>query len=300
MKELHDFLRRESSADLLPWRAQQAASARFQLSPAFVEEAALTLGLTPVRYQRNRNTISAADQLRLFRSRVAVIGLGGLGGHILEALARLGVGTIVVIDPDVFQEHNLNRQVLSTLSSLGCPKVQAAAARVREINPAVTIVPIQAAYTPENGRELLERCDVVVDGLDCILTRLALAKACSELRIPMVHGAIAGWYGQVTTQFPGDQTMQQLYGRAPGKGIEQHLGNPSFTPALVASIETAEVCKILLGVGDTLKNRKISIDLLEMTFEEIVFERSPQERPAPDQLVWYVDETVTHSVMNPD
>ena len=88
--------------------------------------------------------------------------------------------------------------------------------------------------------------------------------------IPLVHGAIAGWYGQVTTQFPGEDNLERLYSRSlEAKGIEQHLGNPSFTPAIVASLETAEVCKILLGMGTTLRGRNLFVDLLDMSFEEV-------------------------------
>ena len=270
MDAIIDFLREHSDGGLLPWFAQLAAAERFGIPCGTVEEAALVLGCLPARYQRNRQAISAAQQLALFRSRVAVIGCGGLGGYIIEQLARLGVGTIIAIDPDIFEEHNLNRQLLSTPATLGRAKVDAAAARVADINPAVTLIPLRTAYAPENGTALLGGAHVVVDALDCIPTRLALADTCAELDLPLVHGAIGGWYGQVATQFPGDDTIQRLYSRwVEGKGVEQQLGNPSFTPAVVASLETAEVCKILLGVGEPLRNRKLSINLLDMEFEEV-------------------------------
>ena len=272
MEELNRFLQEHAEGDLLPWLAQNAAAERFGLPLAQIEATALAAGLLPARYQRNRQAISVNQQLTLFRSRVAVIGCGGLGGYVIEELARLGVGTIIAIDPDVFEEHNLNRQLLSSPATLGRAKVEAAAARVAEINPAVTLIPIRDHYAPENGTELLRDAQVVVDALDSIPARLALAETCAGLGVPLVHGAIGGWYGQVTTQFPGDDTLQKLYSRwVEGKGVEQQLGNPSFTPALVASIETAEVCKILLGEGILLRNRKLSINLLDMEFEEVIF-----------------------------
>ncbi|HEY6871808.1 MAG TPA: HesA/MoeB/ThiF family protein [Geobacteraceae bacterium] len=278
MEELLDFLHERAEGDLLSWADQNSAAERFGVPLARVEDAALAAGILPARYQRNRRAITVARQLTLFRSTVAVIGCGGLGGYVIEELARLGVGTIIAIDPDVFEEHNLNRQLLSTPGTLGWAKVDAAAARVADINPAVTLVPVQAAYTPENGEELLHSARVIVDALDSIPARLALAKTCTALGIPMVHGAIGGWYGQVATQFPGDDTVQKLYSRwVEGKGVEQQLGNPSFTPAVVASIEVAEVCKILLGAGEILRNRKLSVNLLEMTFEEVLFEQSGAE-----------------------
>jgi molybdopterin/thiamine biosynthesis adenylyltransferase len=209
--------------------------------------------------------MTVSDQLTLFHSSVAVVGCGGLGGYVVEELARLGVGRIVVIDPDVFEEHNLNRQLFSSTANLGCAKVQAAFARIQEINPSVTLVPIQAALSPGNGAELLCGCRVAVDALDTIQVRLELAEVCAELDIPLVHGAIAGWYGHVATQFPGDNTLQTIYRSwKAGKGVEQTLGNPSFTPALVASLEVAEVCKLLIGRGSPLRGRQLMIDLFSM------------------------------------
>jgi len=275
MKTIVGFLKERLADALLPYQVQLEAAERFGLSLGAVEELALENWMLPARYQRNRNMVSIAGQLQLFRSSVAVIGCGGLGGYVIEELARLGVGTITAIDFDTFEEHNLNRQILATPANLGRPKVEAAARRAAEINPAVTLNPIQAAYAPENGAELLSGADVVVDALDSIPTRLALAETCTELVTPLVHGAIGGWYGQVATQFPGDDTIQRLYGRwVSGKGVEQQLGNPSFTPALVASLEAAEVCKILLGQGETLRFRKLVINLLDMEFEEVRFDPS--------------------------
>ena len=278
MDALHKFLQANSPNELLPWPAHVAAVERFSLSHAEVEHSALALGLLPARYQRNGNAITLPEQLKLFRSTVAVVGCGGLGGYVIEQLARLGVGTIIAIDPDVFEEHNLNRQLLSTPGTVGQSKVEAAAQRVREINPAVTLLAHHIAYSLENGSQLLRSASVVVDALDSIPVRLALSKTCAQLGVPLIHGAIAGWYGQVTTQFPGDETIEALYSRwVEGRGVEKHLGNPAFTPAVVASIETAEVCKVLLGVGQTLKSRKISINLFDMSFEEITFHPSADQ-----------------------
>ena len=270
MNNVLTFLRENLKDGLLPWTVQNAASERFGWSLAEIEEAALSNGILPARYQRNRSMLSVVDQLLLFRSQVVVIGCGGLGGYIIEELARLGIGRIVAIDPDVFEEHNLNRQLLSSPANLGLAKVEAALDRVGQINPAVRVKPIKEFFCTANGREFLRGATLAVDALDSISYRLELAQACTEMEIPMVHGAIGGWYGQVATQFPGDDTVQKLYRRwVEGKGVEQKLGNPSFTPALVASIEVAEVCKILLGVGEPLHNRKLSVNLLEIIFVSI-------------------------------
>jgi len=279
MPTLVDHLRRGAAGDLLPWAVQRSAMAAFGLGAAAVEAAALEAGLLPARYQRNRQTLSTADQLRLLRSAVAVVGCGGLGGYVIEELARLGVGQIVAIDPDRFEEHNLNRQLLSSPAALGETKVTAAARRVGEINPAVQLTPVEKAFAADNGRELLAGASVVVDALDSIAVRLELADTCSAMGIPLVHGAIGGWFGHLATQLPGDDTLRQIYRSwNSGKGIEQQYGNPSFTPAVVASLEVAEVCKLLLGQGELLRNRQLTIDLLTMEIHEIQLrkaERSP-------------------------
>ncbi len=272
---LHAFLTNQARGDLLPWSVQVAAAQGYDLALGEVEETALVLGLLPARYQRNRQTIGIEQQLRLCRSKAVIIGSGGLGGYLVEELARLGVGRLVVIDPDVFEEHNLNRQLLSSPALLGEPKVKVAAARVGEINPAVTVTPRREAFGPGNARELLAGADVVLDGLDTITARLELAQACSELALPLVHGAIGGWYGQVATQLPGEEIAPHLFGpwAQQPKGVETRLGNPSFTPAVVASLQVAEACKILLGQGELLSGRFLFINLYDMEFAEIGTER---------------------------
>jgi molybdopterin/thiamine biosynthesis adenylyltransferase len=269
LDRLHDYLLLHAGDGLLPWSVQIDAAERFGLTPGQVEEAALRRNLLPLRYKRNQRTISTEQQLRLFQSCAAIVGCGGLGGYVVEELARLGLGRIVVIDPDIFEEHNLNRQLFSSVGTLGKPKVEAAAERVAEINPAVTVVPLRKSFSRGSGGELLEGVDIVADALDSIPTRLELAEICNDLRIPLVHGSIAGWYGQVISQFPGENTLQRIYDGSREKGIETELGNPSFTPAVVASIEAAEVCKILLGEGSPLRSKMLAIDLLDMEIIEV-------------------------------
>ncbi len=143
--------------------------------------------------------------------------------------------------------------------------MEAAVERISAVNPAVTLLPLQTAFSPENGADLLAGCLLAVDALDSIQVRLELGEVCNKLNIPLVHGAIAGWFGHVTTQFPGDNTLEIIYRSwEAGKGIEQSLGNPSFTPAVVASLEVAEVCKLLLGRGNPLRGRQMIIDLFSM------------------------------------
>jgi len=141
---------------------------------------------------------------------------------------------------------------------------------MEEVNSEVVIHPIVLMLKQENCLELIKGHDIVVDALDNTLSRKILAKGCNELEIPLIHGAIAGWYGQVSTILPGDNTMERLYHGAEDHGVETELGNPAFTPALVASIQVAEVTKVLFGKGELLQNRLLTLDLL--THEYDIFE----------------------------
>jgi molybdopterin/thiamine biosynthesis adenylyltransferase len=267
---LQDFLLAQNEDGLLTGTVEIAASHRFQVTLAQVHEAALRLGILPARYSRNREMISIAQQLHLCQSKVAVVGCGGLGGYVIEELARLGVGQLVAIDYDSFEEHNLNRQLLSTSVTLGQSKVEAAVQRVSIVNGAVRVIAQKKAFSAENAEKLLEGAAVVVDALDTVPIRLTLSESCGKLNIPMVHGAISGWYGQLTTQFPGDGPVERIYsGVTNEKGMETIMGNPSFTPAIVASMQAAEVCKVLLGEGTPLRRRIIFINLLSMEFIEM-------------------------------
>jgi molybdopterin/thiamine biosynthesis adenylyltransferase len=265
------FLLAQGGDGLLSWAAQVRVAETLGLSLGEVEEAALAEGLLPSRYQRNRTTFSIADQLSFRRARVAVVGCGGIGGYVVEGLARIGVGTIVVVDPDHFEESNLNRQLLSTMATLGTAKVDAAASRVAAINPAVTVVAWSQRLTRENGARLFEGCAAVVDALDSIEARKELRGVCDDLATPMIHGAIAGWYGQLCDAFPGDATLDRLYGCGGGPGEQTRLGNPAFTPMAAAAFQVAEVCKIIAGQGRPLRGRALMLDMSEGEVEAIEF-----------------------------
>jgi len=270
MDPRHQFFKQQAVNGLISWKDQQAAAEEFGQSLATVEKEILGLDLLPARYQRNQQMISTAQQLKLFNSKVAVIGAGGLGGYILEQLARLGVGNIVTIDDDIFEENNLNRQLLSTPAKLGRVKVEVAVERLAEVNPAVSVRPYRTKFTKQNGPELLTDVDCVVDAVDNVTARLELAEVCRAMQLPLVHGAIAGWYGHVATVLPGDDSLQTIYQHwSGGKGVEAQLGNPSFTPAVAASLQVGEVCKILLNQGTLLRNRQLVFDLLAMEITEI-------------------------------
>jgi len=221
------------------------------------------------RYSKNVATLSIDENEDLKHHSVCVVGAGGLGGYVIEMLGRLGIGHIIVVDGDVFEESNLNRQILSDNKSLGFKKAIKAKERMANVNPLVKVDALDIRLTSLNGKDILKDVNVVVDALDNIETRLILEKLCEELHIPLVHGAIAGWYGQVTTVLPGDKTLSRFYEGKALEGIEGKLGNPSFTPALVAAIQVSEIVKLLIGRGEILSNKMLFIDMLQQEYQVI-------------------------------
>ena len=215
------------------------------------------------RYIRNKNLISAQEQALLREKTVAVIGLGGLGGHIAEQLARLGFGRLILIDGDVAEESNLNRQLFVTEEGMGKPKAELAIRRLEKVNSLAKYIPHHTRVTPENGPELLAGADLVMDAVDSIPTRLMLQKLCKQLGLPLIHGSIGGWWGQVSVILPGDDTLSRVYSSEDAVGEEKEYGNPAFTPAVVASIQVAEALKFCLGRPGLLRNKLLCLDLLE-------------------------------------
>ena len=217
------------------------------------------------RYDRNFKSLSESDQQALGSARVCVVGAGGLGGAAVEMLARTGVGFLRVIDGDVFEESNLNRQLLADEDSLGQPKAHVAAQRVAKVNSLVRVEPHVVMLDEANAIELLEGMDCVVDCLDNLESRLWMAHACLLLGTPLVYGAIGGWFGQVCTVFPGDASFATIYGAIEdaGEGVQKELGNLVCTAWGTASFQVAETLKVLLGKPDTLRNHLLMIDFLQ-------------------------------------
>lgn len=223
------------------------------------------------RYIRNKNMFTEEDMKVFSQSKVCVVGCGGLGGYIVEMLARLGIGEITIIDGDTFCENNLNRQIISKESNIGKSKALEAKKRIEEINSTIKINSLPEYINNENTEKMVEGHHVIIDALDNIETRIMLCNKAKILKIPYIYGAIAGWYGQVSTIFPEDNTLDYIYKSNGTKGKEKELGNPSFTPATVASIQVSEAVKVILKKGDYLKNKLLYIDLLNNEFEIIEF-----------------------------
>lgn len=236
------------------------------LTPLDIEKNCLQEGIVPRRYTRNLNAISREEQLVLFDARVGVCGCGGLGQYIVDQLARMGVGHITAWDPDVFDETNLNRQLLASCDTLGQSKAECACRHVKALNPVLEFKAVKSRW--EDGDPvLIGEQQIMVDALDNVSSRLELGRTCTEADIPLVHGAIGGWYGQVSVVFPGDLTLQRLYSRKTGQGIEQDQGNLPFTAAVIASLQAAEVIKLLLHREGILRGEVCMVDLLDMSME---------------------------------
>lgn len=217
------------------------------------------------RYDRNFPAFSAEDFKRIQNTSVCVVGCGGLGGYIIEMLARIGIASLTLIDGDVFEDSNQNRQLLSTEKNLGAPKAKAAAARVKLINKNVKTHYHHAFIREENGLSLIGDCQLVMDALDNVPSRLTLQKLCKKKKIPLIHGAIGGWFAQVTTVYPGDDTLSRLYTKEK-EYDSKSLGNPSFTPGLAASLQVSECLKVITEKEDVLRNKLLYIDLLSNEF----------------------------------
>ena len=221
------------------------------------------------RYLRNHDAISEEEQATLAINRVLVVGCGGLGGMVIESLARIGVGHLRVVDGDLFEASNLNRQILCSTMNLGRPKTLAAQQRVMAVNPLVEVDAVQADLTAENALDLLAECDVAVDCLDNIPSRLVLQQAAKTAGIPMVHGAVAGWLGRICVIQPGEDLLNLLYpGTEEAQGEELKAGTLSFTAALTASWQAAETVKLLL-CKPGLQGEILEVDLLQATVNKM-------------------------------
>jgi len=242
-----------------------ALALKYQSTLKSVYVEAMKIGVSPYRYIRNRESISIQDQIRLAESRIAVIGSGGLGGHVLLLLARIGIGHLRIIDGDVFDETNLNRQPLCNKETINKAKPVVAADAVRLINPSVEVTIITEKVNAANAEHILSGVDVIVDALDNMDDRLVVEEIAKKNNIPFVHGAVAGFEGQVTTIFPEDKGLMSLYGNDRHVNDkfspENILGVPVLAPSVIASIQAMEVLKILLNRGGVFRNTLVHIDL---------------------------------------
>jgi molybdopterin/thiamine biosynthesis adenylyltransferase len=236
--------------------------------PGYIVEAeALKNDIYPTRYLRNMDGITKNDQIRLLESSIAQVGLGGLGGSLLEIFIRTGIGRIRTADGDDFEETNLNRQTLSTPGNIDCPKSEAALERGRLINSSMEIEAWNQYLKQPNFPDFLIGCDVVVDALGGLETRLAVQQAAAKANIPLVTGALAGWTGYVGVVMPGQSGPADIMGH--DNAAEEILGCPAAAVTFIASIMATETIKILTDNHSTLAGSIFVIDLKSLTFDTV-------------------------------
>ena len=216
------------------------------------------------RYQRNLGTLGEEGQKKLLGAHVVIIGAGGLGGSVFENLVRAGIGTITIVDPEVFEPTNLNRQLLSSENNIGRKKVEIAKEHASKINSDINVIAVDDRVTSENAESLLKNSDIVCDCIDSIPDRFIIQNAAGRLEIPMVHAAVAGTTGQLMTILPGDIGLKAIYGDeafVPIKGEEEELGTPSSTVSAIAALQAHETIGIVTGNQTPLRNELLRVNL---------------------------------------
>jgi len=220
-----------------------------------------------VRYERNL-IITDKEQENLARKTVAIIGLGGLGGITSEMILRMGVKNIILVDYDVVSESNLNRQLVATEKTIGKNKVDVAVDRLKEIDKTANLIPLNIKLDSKNAPKELGKADLLIDCVDSVKSKYEVYDTAKIFNIPMIHGALHGWYGQVSTIYPKDDKFKLIY-KDKNIEVDSSLGNPSFIPNLISSIQVSEAIKVLLGKEDTLRGKLLLVDLLENEFKKI-------------------------------
>ena len=233
------------------------------------------------RHLRQRMLPQVGDegQRRLGAARVMVVGAGGLGSPVLLYLAGAGVGTLALVDPDVVELSNLHRQIVHHSDDIGRAKVESAAEAIAAIDPAVRVLVGQTQLTAGNARELLQGFDLVVDGSDNFDARYAINDAAAALGIPMVHGAVYRWEGQVTVLDPRSGPCYRcLFPEEPTPGVVpdcEVAGVFGAVPGVIGSMMAVEAAKVLLGAGAPMVGRLLLYDGLSGDSTSVAVERSP-------------------------
>ncbi len=229
------------------------------------------------RYSRQLMVIGEEGQRKVGRATVAVFGMGGLGTLVAYYLAGAGVGRLYVVDFDTVNISDLHRQVLYAVRDVGKPKVEAAAERLRAVNPHVDVVPIMENVELPLAAELADKADVLVDAFDNWASRHILNKAAVRAGKPLIHGAVDNWYGHVTVVLPGKTPcLHDLFGRF--ARAPMCVGQcPVLGPVvgIIASVMATETLKLILGMGDALAGRLLVVDAKRMSFDEVKIARDP-------------------------
>ena len=228
------------------------------------------------RYSRHiiMDEIGPEGQARLLDSSVLVIGAGGLGAPVLQYLAAAGVGTIGVVDDDTVERSNLQRQVIHADSDVGTPKVDSAAAFINDLNPDVTVESYETRLSKANAEEITADYDLVVDASDNFPTRYLVNDVCRLAEIPISHGAIYKFEGQVTTLVPEGPCYRCLFPEAPEPGTVPDCattGVLGVLPGTVGCLQATEAVKLLLNKGEALVGTMLCYDAMELSFERVPY-----------------------------
>lgn len=223
--------------------------------------------------------VGDAGQAKLLGSRVLIVGTGGLGCPVALYLAAAGVGTMALIDDDMVEESNLQRQVLHTQANVGILKVDSAETAIKALNPTVKVVKHPVRLTSGNADALLAGYDVVVDGSDNFSTRYLINDTCVRLGVPLVHGSVYRFEGQVAVfNAAGGPCYRCLYPDRPPSELAPscaEAGVLGAIPGIIGLLQANEALKLLLGVGDPLSGRAIRFDALGAKMRELRFARDP-------------------------
>ena len=239
------------------------------------------------RYQRHLQLpeVGEEGQLSLLDAKVLLLGAGGLGSPAAMYLAAAGIGTLGIIDMDVVDESNLQRQILHNVDRVGVRKVDSAKETINSLNPDVNVVTYDARLSSENILDVLEGYDVVVDGADNFPSRYLLNDASVKLGIPVVHGSIFQFEGQVTVFDPRDGvTYRDMQPEAPSENTVPNCaeaGVLGVLPGIVGSMQALETIKLILNIGENLSGRLVVFDSLEMAFHEYAIKKDPN-----NQITW--------------
>lgn len=226
------------------------------------------------RYSRHLilENIGLEGQLKLKNSKVLVVGTGALGSPALLYLSAAGVGTIGIIDFDIVEESNLQRQIIHSTKSIGKSKISSAKMQINEINPNINVVDTEDRLSSRNALEIIKNFDVVVDGTDNFQTRYLINDACVFLNKPFIYGAISKFEGQTTVfNHKNSACYRCLFPNPPKAGLVQscsEAGVLGVLPGIVGTIQATETIKLLLNIGENLNNRLLSFDALKMRFIE--------------------------------
>ncbi len=233
------------------------------------------------RYARHiiLDEVGEEGQEALLAARVLVVGAGGLGAPVLQYLAAAGVGTIGIVDMDEVDESNLQRQVLHNIDRIGDRKVDSAKKTLTALNPDVNVVTYDTRLAADNIMSILEGYDVVIDGADNFPSRYLLNDASVKLGIPVVHGSIFRFEGQITVFDPRNgPTYRDMLPEPPPAELAPscaEAGVLGVLPGIVGSVQALEAIKLILGVGEPLRGRLIAFDALEMSFREFKLRVDP-------------------------